>query len=233
MPFLDAAATALQATGPFQLLGHLSYALATLSFMLRDILLLRLVAVAASTANLTYAYFGHATPNWVTAGWQSLFILINLFWSARLIYERRRVRFGPEEQELFDSVFSFFNPVEFRKLIRLARWDRVAAQSVLARCGEKLDTVILLYSGEVTITMQDGSRRNLRDGAFIGEISYLRGGPATATVTTATPCRLLRFDKQALRALVERNPAMRNNLHTVFSMDLTKKLTDPQIFPKN
>ncbi len=227
MPFLDAAATALHAAGPFQLLGHLSYALATLSFLLRDILLLRLVAVLASSANLTFAYFGHTTPNWVTVGWQSLFILINLSWSARLIYERRNARFDADEQELFETVFSFFNPVEFKKLMRLARWERVAAQSVLARAGEELDAVILIHSGEVIVTMADGSSRSLRDGAFIGEISYLRGGPATATVTAATPCRIVRFDKNALHALVDRNPAMDSNLHTVFSIDLTKKLINP------
>ena len=45
---IDSPLAQLEHLGPFQIAGHLSFVLAATAFLLRDILLLRLVAVVAS-----------------------------------------------------------------------------------------------------------------------------------------------------------------------------------------
>lgn len=210
----------------YQFIGHLSYLLVALAFLLRDILLLRVVAIIASSCNITYA-FGSDPVNLIAAFWQSVFIVINFTWSLRLIYERRSVRFSEEERELYQSLFRNFTAMEFMKLLRLSSWHQAEAGHTLTTLGEEPDDVMLIYNGEIEAELPDGRRRRFRDGTFIGEISFIKGGPATATVRTVGPTRYIAWPKQDLRGLLRRNPAMSATLQTVFTEDLTKKLIVP------
>lgn len=208
------------------LIGHLSYALAALSFLLRDILLLRLVAIAAASANLTFAFNGANGPNWIPVFWQSVFIVINTVWSARLIHERRGVNFSDEERELYATVFRTFSPVEFMKLLRIGTWRNAAPGEVVAERGADLSHVMLIYNGSASVQQARGHRVELKDGAFIGEMSFLQGGRATADVTITTPTKILQWPKEALQQLIARNPGMRASLTTVFGQDMAKKLIE-------
>lgn len=221
---LESPIAQLETFGLFQVLGHLSFVLAATSFLLRDILLLRLVAIVASACNVTFAYGGLPTTNWIVIAWQVVFVAINVTWILQLIRERRGVRFSDEEKELYQTVFRAFAPFEFMKLMRLARWSRVAAGAALAKAGETLPDLMLVYNGTVEVALPDGRRRRLKDGAFIGELSFVRGGAASATVEAVEPTRYLAWSKPALQDLLRRNPAMKAAMQTVISEDLTRKL---------
>ena len=54
--------------------------------------------------------------------------------------------------------------------------------------------------------------RELGEGEFFGEISVLDGTPRTATITAAARCELLELDQEALRALTEAHPRVRETL---------------------
>ena len=207
----------------YQFLGHLSYFLVAISFLLRDILLLRLVAIVASTCNVTYS-LGISPPNLIAAFWQSLFIVINVAWSLRLIFERRSVRFSEEEKELYQSLFRNFTALEFMKLIRICRWKKAEEGEVLTQLGDEPEDVMLIYNGEIEAALPDGRKPHYRDGTFVGEISFIKGGAATATVRTVVPTRYVSWPKEELRGLLRRNPSMAARLQTVFTEDLTRKL---------
>lgn len=57
--------------------------------------------------------------------------------------------------------------------------------------GKPADTFYVLLHGEAEVEVDGAKRRTLRPGDFFGEISMLDRGPATATVTTRAPCRLM------------------------------------------
>lgn len=209
-----------------QLLGHLSYLLNATALLMRDILLLRLVAIVAASCNLSFAWLNGAEPNLITVFWQAVFIAINVVWSARLIYERRGLRFSEAEQELYETVFRNFAPGEFLKIMRLAKWRTAQAGDLLTRAGKPVDEVMLIYNGAAEVRRGGaGAAVVLKDGAFIGEVSYIRGGGASADVAALEETRLVAWSKPALRALLARNPAMRSTMHAVLAEDLTTKLT--------
>lgn len=208
----------------FKLVGHLSYALVALAFLVRDILMLRLVAIAASLCNIGFSMFAREDPNLIASGWQALFVCINTVWSIRLIRERRGVQFSEEEKELYQTIFRAFSPVEFMKLMRLANWQNADVGHRFATKGDVLDSLLLLYNGEAEVELSRGERPRLKDGSFIGEMSFIRGGGATATVSATRPTRYLSWRKEDLHALLVRNPSMRTTMQTVFSEDLTNKL---------
>lgn len=210
----------------YQFIGHLSYMLVALAFLLRDILLLRIVAIVASACNITYA-IGSDPMNLIAAFWQTVFTIINVTWSIRLIYERRSIRFSEEERELYQSLFRNFTALEFMKLVRISNWHEADPGHVLTELGEEPSDVMLIYNGEIEAKLPDGRNPRYRDGTFVGEISFIKGGPATATVRTIVPTRYVSWPKEELRKLLQRNPSMAATLQTVFTEDLTKKLIVP------
>ncbi|MBT7771925.1 MAG: cyclic nucleotide-binding domain-containing protein, partial [Rhodospirillales bacterium] len=122
------------------------------------------------------------------------------------------------------TTFQEFSPVEFMKLMRLASWKEIPEDNFIAKEGEEFESLKLLYNGEVKIVIDGKEVARARDGAMIGEISFLQGGNATATVQAAQPCRCVVWPKEELRSLLKRNPTMDIAMKHIFSMDLTRKL---------
>ena len=72
------------------------------------------------------------------------------------------------------------------------------ADEVDAKAGTKLttqgkpgDSFYVLLDGEAEVHVDGHPRRTLKKGDFFGEISMMDRGPATATITTTTPAKLL------------------------------------------
>ncbi|SRR6266545_5841380 len=79
----------------------------------------------------------------------------------------------------------------------------VPAGRSLLRQGVPADTFYVLLDGEAEVEV-DGSRRStLKAGDFFGEISMLDRGPATATVVTRTPARLMVMSHSQFRDAVK------------------------------
>ena len=57
--------------------GHTSFALAALSFFVRDMIFLRSLAIVSGIVGITYNYFISVGPLWTPVIWLSVFIIIN------------------------------------------------------------------------------------------------------------------------------------------------------------
>ena len=221
-----------------EFLGHASFTLLAASFLVRDIMHLRMFAIISNIAGVLYNYW--LTPqNWLVIFWLTVFLLINLVMIALLFRERKSVSLNDEEQELFETVFKAFSPVEFMKLMRVGEWRNSDPDIVLAHEGEILDDIKLIYNGEAVVEGNPDDNgtaekavspplAHLKDGAFVGEMSFISGGAASATVRTTAPTRYISWPRTQLRALLARNPSMRSAMNTVFSADLTAKLMPKQ-----
>jgi CRP/FNR family transcriptional regulator, cyclic AMP receptor protein len=69
-----------------------------------------------------------------------------------------------------------------------------------------------VVAGTVEIARAGAAVDTVGAGGFVGEISLIDAGPRTATVTTLTPCELLRVDNRHFDALIESSPAIRERL---------------------
>jgi CRP/FNR family cyclic AMP-dependent transcriptional regulator len=81
----------------------------------------------------------------------------------------------------------------------------VKAGRTLIRQGSPGDTFYVLLEGEANVEVDGGKRPMLRAGDFFGEISMLDRGPATATVVTKTPARLLVMSHMQFRDAIKAN----------------------------
>ncbi|MFN3239708.1 MAG: cyclic nucleotide-binding domain-containing protein [Pseudomonadales bacterium] len=207
------------------LIGHTSFLLTALSFYVRDMVLLRVLAIGSGIVGVVYNYFLPAGPLWLVIFWLTVFVLINITRIVGLVMERREVAFSEEEAELFETQFKNFSPVEFMKLLRISQWRDAPVGAELAAEGQTVGGLKLLYNGEVTIERAGETIGKAHDGAMIGEMSFLKGGAANATVTATTPCRYLYWSGDELKKLLQRNPSMDLAMRHVFSMDLLRKLS--------
>ena len=143
---------------------------------------------------------------------------------AILIKERTGINFTEEEEELHDTLFRNFAPFEFMKLMRIGKWLEAKQGEVLAVEKQQLKAVMLIYNGLVGVETNGKETAQLRDGNFIGELSFITGGAASATVRALQPTRYIAWPKDAVSKLLNRNPSMRFAMQTVLSTDLSKKL---------
>ncbi len=208
----------------FVLAAHAASILTTIAYLVKDILWLRLLTVLACISGIIFNYYAPATPLWVVIYWNLLFLSINVVQIGIIVKERSQVTFTEEEKELYETLFKNFAPFEFMKLLRVGRWLEAGKDQVLAVEKRSLDNVMLIYNGLVNVEAGGQTLAQLKDGSFIGEMSFITGGEATATVKAVEPTRYLSWSKEDLRQLLNRNPSMRSAMQSVLSTDLTKKL---------
>ncbi len=204
-------------------IAFVAYSIAFLSFAVRDIIWLRLLAITASSG-LVWSELLQAEPRAATVTWHPVFILVNLAWLVRLTVVERRVRFSADEQGLYDLLFRSFSRLDFRMLLGLGRWRDASVGHVLATEGQPIDEVAILVHGVADVAT--GGRRiaRLGRGQLVGEMSFVAGGPASATVTVVEPTRMLSWNKEDLRRLRMRRPSLRFALDAVIGADLSRKL---------
>jgi CRP/FNR family transcriptional regulator, cyclic AMP receptor protein len=73
----------------------------------------------------------------------------------------------------------------------------------LVRQGQPGDTFYVLLEGSADVEVDGAGRPALGPGDFFGEISMLDRGPATATVVTTAPCRLMVMSHSQFRDAVK------------------------------
>ncbi|HKC18722.1 MAG TPA: cyclic nucleotide-binding domain-containing protein [Candidatus Dormibacteraeota bacterium] len=71
--------------------------------------------------------------------------------------------------------------------------------------GQPSDTFYVLLDGEAEVLIAGQRRRTLGPGDFFGEISMLDRGPATATITTTKPSRMMVMSHLQFRDAIKGN----------------------------
>jgi hypothetical protein len=206
------------------LAGHLASILTMAAYLLKDILWLRLLTILSCFAGIAFNYFVPATPLYSVIYWNMLFAVINIVQIAIIIKERTGINFTEEEKELHETLFKNFAPFEFMKLMRVGKWLEAKQGEILAVEKQTLDAVMLIYNGLVGVETNGKQVATLKDGNFIGEVSFITGGDATATVRALMPTRYIAWPKEAITQLLTRNPSMRFAMQAMLSTDLSKKL---------
>ena len=111
---------------------------------------------------------------------------------------------------------------ELARIAAVTEEVEVAAGTVLTHEGRYEGWFYLVAAGTVEIARAGVAVDTVGAGGFVGEISLIDAGPRTATVTTLTPCELLRFDNRHFEALLEASPAIRQRLQDAMEVRLER-----------
>jgi len=147
--------------------------------------------------------------------------------AARLLFSIRwgaEVRLSAEEIAMIERSFPGIPRATARALLDQGLWVQGKPGEVLVH--EATPVTHLFYLSEGTVSVSSGGRELATSdaGHFFGEITVLSGGPATATVTLATPARFWCASADALHAFLAVNPSYRAILEAAFAGDLRDKL---------
>lgn len=208
------------------LLGHLSFFVTSVSFLMKDIILLRSLAIISCVLGIVYNYYVVSNPLWLVIFWLSLFLIINSYQIIKIILDQRTIKLSQRERAIHGNCFGSFSALEFRKLLDIGKWNHTPTGHILTAEGLPVGELRFIYSGEVSVTKENKEITRLKSDSFIGEISYLKGRVATATVKTTKETVYVSWPHKKLRKLLSRNPMMNVSMMTVLNSDLVKKLTD-------
>lgn len=207
-----------------QAFAHLANVLILLSFLVRDILWLRLLSILAGVTLVPYFLYGEAEVLWVPLAWNGVFTVINLVQIYRLLMERRPVRFTEFERRLHDRVFHALEPRAFLDLLAMAELRSADDQSKLLAQGEELGELLLICEGEVSIVVDERPVAQLGEDRFIGEMSFLTGEPTSASALAKGTIRYAAWSCTSLREFFARRPEVHSGMQLILGHDLAHKL---------
>ncbi|MCO6467004.1 MAG: cyclic nucleotide-binding domain-containing protein [Bradyrhizobiaceae bacterium] len=205
-----------------ELLVHLSYVLLIAASLVRAIMPLRIFAACSGIAAVVYDFDIHQPS---MAAWEAGFALINIVQIGILIYEKRHARLTAEEEALHQRMFNSLSVVDFHRLIRTGTWVSTTEGQTLTVQGESVSRIVIITDGATSVEVDGHIVAYCRTGDFVGEMAFVSGNPATATVKTITDTRYLMWRFVDLKRLVTKHPGISTALQSVFNRNLIEKLS--------
>ena len=206
------------------LAGHLAFGLIAFSFLVKDIFWLRIVSILASLFSVFYNYLIPLEPMWLAINWNFIFIAVNLYHIAVILYEKREVKMDDKNQELYDTLFKEMTPVEYLKISRAAKWELVKSGQRIITQGMPVPDLYLIYNGTVDVVVDNEQIAELKDGEFVGEMSFLTEKVATATCKVKYDAQCLVWKQKEFKELLKRNPSLYFTIQSVLSSQVSDKL---------
>ena len=200
--------------------GHLAFGLIAFSFFVKDILYLRLVSILASLFSVFYNYVIPVEPMWIPIGWNFVFVGLNLYHIAVLMYEKRPVKMNDKNTELYETLFKDMTPVEYLKVSKIAEWKKFESGEIIIKQGAPVKDLHLIYNGTVDVAVEGKKVAELKDGQFVGEMSFLTEKPATATCVVKHDTELLVWRQREFKELLKRNPSLYYSIQSLLSAQL-------------
>jgi hypothetical protein len=200
------------------------YLLLAVSYLVTNLFWLRVLAVIALGLEGVYFYFASTPPLWVGIIWAIVFVVINLVQLMIMTWARFSVRMNEDEKRLYRGPFDGLTPVQFNRLLKIGRWCDVDAGTRLTIQDEPVPELYLIANGSAQVMIGSEIVASLPAGSFVGEMSLVRGGNASANVVAAGPCRLFAVAKPELAILLKHDHEIETAILRVIGRDMAVKL---------
>jgi hypothetical protein len=202
---------------------HAANILLLVAYSVRDILWLRLFAVAASLISIPY-FVLQSTPLWAALGWTVLFAAINAFQSWRVFFERRPVKLTPEEEEVRRLIFDNLSSRKVLQVLSIGSWSNSQAGERLIERGKRADSIELIVRGKVCLTKGARVLGELGADTLVGSALLLSGVPSEVDAVVVEPVRTMRWRTATLEPYLAANPETRIIMQKHLARDLAAKL---------
>ena len=126
--------------------------------------------------------------------------------------------------ELYETLFKDMTPVEYLKVSKVAEWKTFKSGEVIIKQGTPVKDLHLIYNGTVNVTVDRVKVAELKDGQFVGEMSFLTEKPATATCTVKHDTELLVWKQAPFKDLLKRNPSLYFTIQSLLSAQVSDAL---------
>jgi hypothetical protein len=203
--------------------GHVSYILIAISYYLTNMYWLRVTAVVGLSLEIVYFQLSGGAMHTGIA-WDVVFIAINAYQIYWLVAERRNLHLLEDAHLLRQGVFAGFSHSQLARLVKAGTWRTLEAGTTITNEGEPVSELVLICKGEASVEAHGHVVAHLRGGAFVGEMAFISGKPASATVKVEHTSRAFVFNMERLRKLVATDDLVAVAMHRVIGRDLAEKL---------
>ena len=131
---------------------------------------------------------------------------------------------SPKYKELYETMFKDMTPVEFLKITKIADWVHFKEGEVITQERHKVETLNLIYNGTVDVKVSGKKVAELKDGQFVGEMSFLTEKQATATCVVKHDSELLVWPQKEFKELLKRNPSLYFTIQGLLSAQVSSAL---------
>lgn len=205
-----------------QALLYLGFLCGVLGFLARDELRLRVFMLSGSALYLFYYYNLAAAPLWEPVITNAVLGYVNIAMIAVIALERTTFAMSRHNESLFHH-FTMLTPGQFRRLMKSARAVTAEEPVSLTRQGAPVDRLWYVHHGAVQID-KTGREVRVEDPMFVGELAFITGASASASVTLDAGARYLEWDSVTLRAMTRKSPRLNVALQAQFNVDLVSKV---------
>lgn len=203
--------------------GHIAYIIIAISYYLTSIFWLRLLAIIGIA--LEAAYFMLTSPDlYAGIAWSVIFIAINAYQLYWLVRDRLRLRLPQAEKEALRRVLAGLDDSQIARLLDASQWRDLAGQEHLTVEGKAVDELYFLFSGRAAVDVGGRIVAHLESGSFAGEVAFLTGQKATASVTVVGPSRVLAISRDRLSRLCRTDDQVAGAVYQLLGRDLAGKL---------
>lgn len=216
----------------YDIVINLSYLMFLVGFALKDILWLRIVIIIAASVDIVGRMWLAPEPLYSDVIWCAFDVVVNGYQLAMILKERRGLLFTEKEKQLHAMAFPQVPWLQFKRLLSIAVWKQVDAQTLLTQQNSDVPSLLLIFQGSAVVEIDGAVVNHIANGNFVGEMSFLSGKPATADVRADAHTELILWDKSQLIDLMKKDEILRLALHTVFSGDLMRKLAKSNTIPE-
>ncbi len=171
------------------IIGFAASALVFLTFCMRTLLPLRLVAIASNLFFIAYGILAELTP---ILALHLLLLLMNLWRTSQHLQTRQRMRAVLMEEPNLDDLLPFMTKEDY------------ADGAVVFSRGEAAERFYVVAEGEVVV---EDFGRTLPKGSVFGETAFFHpDGKRTATVRALGQVKLTWIDRDSLMRVYRDNP---------------------------
>ena len=202
--------------------GHIGFLLIGVSLFLTSIVWLRVLLVLAFACLLVYFALA-PMPLYTGMAWMGVFILINLYRLKALAEARHIVQTASGGALLRDSLAEL-DDEELAQLIDFGELLDFDDGALLITAGESVPAIYLVANGTAVAEVGGAAVGRLGKGAFVGEVAFLAGVPAGASVRAKGPLQVIALDSQMLKAAGEADPRIQAAVYHAIGAALAKKL---------
>lgn len=186
--------------------GNLAYALVLFSFLVQSMMRLRLLSICGSIAGIIYAYFHASGPLWTPIIWNLLFISVNTWRAASLLWQRRSQTLNAEEQFLSTHALKAFPATELKSFVGLAKRRSFELGEQLIHKGVVLHELFVIVGGTISIELEKREIARLSAGSFLGEMSFLSREAARADANGASAGEILSWTHDDIQSWTAEDP---------------------------
>lgn len=194
----------------------------TAAMLFRHQIILRVTFIIGAAIYVCFYLLILPYPLWEAAIASIAMALATFYGLVVILVSRSKLIIPASLMDLYTKMGGM-EPGEFRSLMRSSARRVAETTETLTHEGEVPDRLYFIEAGRMWAE-KNAREFSLPSEVFIGEVAFLTGQPASATVRVAAGTRIVEWDAATLKRRIQRNARVRLALEARIAEDLAGKV---------